>query len=97
MFGIPGQVWYLIVLVPDLCHLSYFECQNQVTHTSKRANKIVLDHFALGVAVWSGTNCLISSSSYSLIARMDLSWPRGYKTFFMLNPTEHEISTAHKN
>ena len=25
------------------------------------------------------------------------SRPRGYKTFFMLNSTEHEISTAHKN
>ena len=24
-------------------------------------------------------------------------WPRGYKTFFMLNSTEHEISTVHKN
>ena len=24
-------------------------------------------------------------------------WPQGYKTFFMLNSTEHEISTAHKN
>ena len=24
-------------------------------------------------------------------------WPRGYKTFFMLISTEHEISTAHKN
>ena len=23
--------------------------------------------------------------------------PRGYKTFFMLNSTEHEISTRHKN
>ena len=23
--------------------------------------------------------------------------PQGYKTFFMLNSTEHEISTAHKN
>ena len=22
--------------------------------------------------------------------------PRGYKTFFMLNSTDHEISTAHK-
>ena len=22
--GIPGQVWYLIVSIPDLCHLSYF-------------------------------------------------------------------------
>ena len=24
-------------------------------------------------------------------------WPRGYKTFFMLNSTEHKISTAHTN
>ena len=23
-------------------------------------------------------------------------WPQGYKTFFMLNSAEHEISTAHK-
>ena len=22
--GILGQVWYLIVLTPDLCHISYF-------------------------------------------------------------------------
>ena len=22
--GIPSQVWYLIVLIPDLCRLSYF-------------------------------------------------------------------------
>ena len=27
----------------------------------------------------------------------DEAWPGGYKTFFMLNLTEHEISTAHKN
>ena len=25
-----------------------------------------------------------------------LNWPRGYKTFFMLNSTEHEIFPAHK-
>ena len=24
------------------------------------------------------------------------NWPRGYKTFFMLNSTEHEIFPAHK-
>ena len=24
--GILGQVWYLIVLIPDLCHISYFDC-----------------------------------------------------------------------
>ena len=25
-----------------------------------------------------------------------VAWPQGYKTFFRLNSTEHEISTAHK-
>ena len=24
--GSLGQVWYLIVSFPDLCHLSYFDC-----------------------------------------------------------------------
>ena len=24
-----------------------------------------------------------------------LTWPRGYKTFFVLNSAEHEILTAH--
>ena len=24
-------------------------------------------------------------------------WPQGYKTFFMLNSVENEISTAYKN
>ena len=24
------------------------------------------------------------------------AWPRGYKTFFMLNSVEHEIFPAHK-
>ena len=33
--GILGQVWYLIVLIPDLCHLSYFyeeNCSLRLTH-----------------------------------------------------------------
>ena len=29
--GIPGQVWYLIVSIPDLCRLSYF---NNCLHIS---------------------------------------------------------------
>ena len=30
-------------------------------------------------------------------SRVNDTWPRGYKTFFLLNSTEQEISTAHKN
>ena len=29
--------------------------------------------------------------------RLWRAWPRGYRTFFMLNSTEHELSIAHKN
>ena len=28
--------------------------------------------------------------------RCKKTWPRGYKTVFILNKTEHEISTSHK-
>ena len=28
---------------------------------------------------------------------LHITWPQGYKTFFMLNLTEYEISTIHKN
>ena len=31
------------------------------------------------------------------VAKLTVNRPPGYKTFFMLNSTEHEISTAHKN
>ena len=36
------------------------------------------------------TNSLLEFSSFQF------TWPRGYKTFFMLNSTEHEIFPAHK-
>ena len=33
-FGILGQVWYLIVLITDLCPLSYFHTVRIVLHIS---------------------------------------------------------------
>ena len=33
-FGILGQVWYLIVLIPDICPLSYFHTVRIVLHIS---------------------------------------------------------------
>ena len=29
--------------------------------------------------------------------QVHLNWPQGYKAFFMLDSTKHEISTAHGN
>ena len=39
----------------------------------------------------------IRSSSEGLEDPAQMPRPRGYKTFFVLNSTEHEVSTAHKN
>ena len=46
--GILGQVWYLIVLIPDLCTLSYFNklcCHNSLFYV----RHIVYEHSALVV------------------------------------------------
>ena len=34
---------------------------------------------------------------YKLVKHRWLIWPRGYKTFFMLNSAEHEIYFAYKS
>ena len=38
---------------------------------------------------------LIAKSSYMGLGSPEF-WPRGYKTFFVLNSIEHEILSAHK-
>ena len=43
--GILGQVWYLIVSIPDLCHLSYLDiirCSEQKTKVLIRHNYFIL-------------------------------------------------------
>ena len=46
--GILGQVWYLIVLIPDLCHLSYLNKINEHTkHLSPtKLQKVPLMHLS---------------------------------------------------
>ena len=34
--GIIGQVWHLIVSIPDLCHLSYIERNQQAAKTKQK-------------------------------------------------------------
>ena len=51
-------------------------------------------YFALekhGLSLYKMPEIIISSKSDQM-----MPMPRGYKTFFMLNSTEHEIYTAHK-
>ena len=37
-----GQVWYLIVSIPDLCHLSYFVCgmSDRIFYIGKKGGKV---------------------------------------------------------
>ena len=57
--------------------------------------------------MFNGTNLILSSDvdqdTYGKVTKtqenttgISLIRPRGYKTFLMLNSTEHKISTAHK-
>ena len=32
----------------------------------------------------------------SYVSKLEMTWPPGYKTFSMLNSTEHEVCPAHK-
>ena len=48
LYGVPGWVWYLIVLIPDLCRLSYFYNLGvlriniqRFTHLTPRIQKVV--------------------------------------------------------
>ena len=50
--GILGQVWYLIVSIPDLCTLTYFElipfdCSRMVLLAEVRAKWINFDYLSL--------------------------------------------------
>ena len=41
--GILGQVWYLIVSIPNLCHLSYFHKKIAIgSHKSKQSFSVLL-------------------------------------------------------
>ena len=40
--------------------------------------------------------CILGCSFHKLLWVKFNTWPRGYKTFFMLNSTEHGNSIAHK-
>ena len=41
-YGVPGQVWYLIVSIPDLCLLLYFVKFDQPSTSRKNRVKIVM-------------------------------------------------------
>ena len=51
--GILGQVWYLIVLFPDLCHLSYFGtavARLNIVNSSKASRVLDPDFLPRGIS-----------------------------------------------
>ena len=49
------------------------------------------------IVLWLLVFRVSSSKCCGVACICDIYWPRGFKTFSMLNSFEHEISTAHKN
>ena len=56
--GILGQVWYLIVSIPDLCNLTYFDCN--LCHFFRRVNLVIFWLLPKHIHVDSGN--LVNSS-----------------------------------
>ena len=48
-YGVPGQVWYLIVSIPDLCLLLYFVKFDQPSTSRKFLVKIVMQDEIAGL------------------------------------------------
>ena len=72
--------------------ISFFEFAQKIKHTSIRSY-LFLGSNAIGNETTQRTK------SFLMIVKCFISmysWPRGYKTLFMINSTEHKIST-HKN
>ena len=60
---------------------------------------IHLSHLAKKYLHWNGLRLKTYQASLKCLNQCFLgeTRPRGHKTFFMLNSTEYNISTAHKN
>ena len=79
-------------------------CQITLQHVIANLLKMLLIHSLLllslfmGVLYWSMFCYAVFTvlSSFSIILLRE-SWSLGYKTFIVLNPTEHDISNPHKN
>ena len=57
----------------------------------------VFKTFVLSISKWSiKTGFTVDSFCIHTNPSKGAIWPRGYKTFFKLNSTKHEILTAHK-
>ena len=59
--GILGQVWYLIVSIPDLCHLTYFYWDDQLREEAEKESTLERcdhDSFHIGSSqpVWDTAN-----------------------------------------
>ena len=91
--GILGQMWYLIVSIPDLCRLSLYDVKTTSTFTkNKKKTQCMLITFYSTNDNQNKTIFILSTVIFII------QNPRLQNCFFfMLKLTEHEVSTAHKN
>ena len=83
-FGILGQVWYFIVLIPDLCRLSYFKPQTKqmkIRNTGWK-NNLIEARVNLAKALWSiyyRHGKLVILSDYLRMSEKLLTWMESIK------------------
>ena len=104
--GILGQVWYLIESIPVLCHFSYlcyaltyyilfglpFVAQVACAYSLRIRVEETLNTW---LPIERPSKTMISLSFLVMPMRCSY-WPRGNKTFFMINSAAHDIYPAHK-
>ena len=74
-------------------------CSERKEFAPKGANSFILELTSIGNGSKTEIGSIPSPEMYLFILRFGqavLTRARGYKTFFMLNSTEHEIFPAHK-
>ena len=58
---------------------------------------LVFKTFVLSILEWTlKIGLIVFCCENSIYTSLYNTWPRGYKTFFVHNSTEHEIYPAHK-
>ena len=83
----PIPTFHMVLNLPDLNPLS-----KPQDFSSLLSNQYIDAAAALALMQQRKAECPVGYIAF-LVSN---TWPRGYKTFFMLNSAEHEISMAHK-
>ena len=79
-FDLSGQVWYLIVLIPDLCRLSYFEVMKLHSPVTKMHLKM-----SFVACMWMLTSRTISANGQTVWTQIRLLYRSRYSSLIWIH------------